>query len=323
VEVIQVFNTVKLAVFLVASPWVFLAFPSPAQTQATGLITGAVTDVHGAVVVGAEVSTENAATGERRSAMSDQTGTFVVAFLPPAEYHLSIAAPGFATATYNNVTVVGTSTTTLNVTLNIAPASMNIEVNDAPAMIQSLSPELAITLESPTLTALPLPTRNFLQLATLAPGVNMPVTDNRTVGRNSQNFSVNGARPSQNWFQINGVDANDNAAHDLQAVPIPAPETISEVTIRTSLYEASLSGSGGGNVQVTTQGGTNLFHGSAYEYFRNDALNANDPDLIAAGLGRPVLRNNIFGLTLGGPIRKTVCFYSSRVPGDRRDQRCK
>jgi hypothetical protein len=156
-----------------------------------------------------------------------------------------------------------------------------------------------------------------MQLAALAPGVSMPITDNRTVGRNTPNFSVNGARFSQNSLQINGVDASDNAAHDLGAVAIPAPESIREVVVQTSLYDASITGAGGGNVQVTTQSGTNLLHGNVYEYFRNDALNANDPDLNAVGEGRPVLRRNVFGATLGGPIRKNRAFFFLSYQGTR------
>jgi hypothetical protein len=192
-----------------------------------------------------------------------------------------------------------------------------VEVNDVPPVIQASSPELATTLDVRTLTSMPLPTRNFMQLVALAPGVTMPVTDNRTIGRNTPNFSVSGARFSQNSLQINGVDANDNAAHDLGAVAVPAPESIREVTVQTSMYDASITGAGGGSVQVTTQSGTNLLHGSVYEYFRNDALNANDPDLKAVGVARPALRQNICGATLGGPIRKNRAFFFLSYQGTR------
>src|SRR5215471_4003056 len=113
------------------------------------------------------------------------------------------------------------------------------------------------------------------------------------------------------------VDASDNAAHDLGAVAIPAPESIREVVVQTSMYDASITGAGGGSVQVTTQSGTNLLHGSVYEYFRNDALNANDPDLRAVGVARPVLRRNVFGATLGGPIRKNRAFFFLSYQGTR------
>jgi outer membrane receptor protein involved in Fe transport len=307
----------KLARAFMACQCVLCSLCAFAQVQTTGRIAGEVTDIHGAVIVGAAITAENAATGERRSTTTDQSGAFGIAFLTSAEYRLSITAQGFATATYNHVTVAGSATTTLNVKLEVAPANIQVEVNEAPPVIQSSSPELATNLDERTLTSVPLPTRNFLQLAALAPGVSMPLTDNRAVGRNTPNFSVNGARFSQNSLQINGVDASDNAAHDLGAVAIPAPESIREVVVQTSMYDASITGAGGGSVQVTTQSGTNLVHGSVYEYFRNDALNANDPDLKAVGDGRPVLRRNVFGATLGGPIRKNHAFYFLSYQGTR------
>ncbi|HEX8797327.1 MAG TPA: TonB-dependent receptor, partial [Terriglobales bacterium] len=278
---------------------------------------GQVNDIGGAVIVGASVIAENVATGERRSTTTSQSGAFDISFLPAADYCVSVAAPGFATVTYSRVTVAGTANTTLSVKLGVAPAAASVDVNDTPSVVQSTGPELATNLDTRTLTSMPLPTRNFLQLAALAPGVSTPVTDNRTVGRNTPNFSVNGARFSQNSLTINGVDATDNSAHDWGAVAIPAPESIREVVVQTSLYDASITGAGGGSVQVTTQSGTNVLHGSVYEYFRNDALNANDPDLKAAGLGRPVLRRNVFGATLGGPIRKNRIFYFLSYQGTR------
>ena len=246
-----------------------------------------VSDIGGAVIVGASITAENVATGERRSAATGQSSTFDISFLPAADYRLSVAAPGFASATYNHVTVTGTATSTINVMLEVALANVHVEVNDAPPVIQASSPELATTFDVRTLIGMPLSTRNFMQLATLAPGVSTPVTDNRAVGRNTPNFSVNGARFSQNSLQINGVDASDNAAHDLGEVAIPAPESIREVVVQTSLFDASISGAGGGSMHVTTQSGANVLHGNVYEYFRNDALNANDPDLKAARLAKP------------------------------------
>jgi len=307
----------QLARALVACLCVLCSICAFAQTQPTGRIAGLVTDTHGAVIVGAGITAENIATGERRSTATDQSGSFAISFLPPTEYRVSVTAPGFATAMHNHVTVAGSATTTLNVKLEVAPAAVHVEVNDAPPVVQTASAELATTLDVRTLTSVPLPTRNFMQLVALAPGVSMPITDNRTVGRNTPNFSVNGARFSQNSLQINGVDASDNAAHDLRAVAIPAPESIREVVVQTSLYDASITGAGGGNVQVTTQSGTNLLHGGVYEYFRNDALNANDPDLKAAGVARPVLRRNVFGATLGGPIRKNRAFFFLSYQGVR------
>src|SRR5205814_5888310 len=154
------------------------------------------------------------------------------------------------------------------------------------------------------------------QLTELIPGVSMPLIDNRTIGRNSTNFSINGARNSQNNLQINGIDANDISAHDFYSVAIPAPESINEVVVKTSMYDATVSGAGG-SVQLVTRSGTNSWHRSVYDYFRNTALNANDPNLKAVALGPPVLRRNVYGATLGGPIRKDIAFFFLSYQGTR------
>ncbi|PYS67579.1 MAG: hypothetical protein DMF73_19020, partial [Acidobacteria bacterium] len=129
------------------------------------------------------------------------------------------------------------------------------------------------------------------------------------MGRNSQSISVNGARTTQNGYQINGVDANNIASNNSLRLAVPAPETIQEFKVQTSLYDATFGRSGGGNVQAVTRSGANDFHGAAYEYFLNDALNANNPFLKAAGVKRPLLRRNFFGGLLGGPIKKDKAFF--------------
>jgi hypothetical protein len=307
----------KLAQGLSAYLCVVCSICASSQSQTSGRIVGQVSDIGGAVIIGASITAEHVGTGERRSTTTGQSGAFGISFLPAADYRVSVAAAGFATVTYSHVTVAGTANVILIVKLDVAPAATNVDVTDTPSVVQSTSPELSTNLDTHTLTSMPLSTRNSFQLVALAPGVSMPVTDNRTVGRNTPNFSVDGARFSQNSLQINGVDASDNAAHDLGAVAIPAPETIREVLVQTSLYDAFINGAGGGRVQVTTQSGTNMLHGSVYEYFRGDTLNANDPDLKAAGLARPVLRRNVFGVTLGGPIRKNRMFYFLSYQGTR------
>ena len=115
---------------------------------------------------------------------------------------------------------------------------------------------------------------------------------------------------TNNNFQINGVDANSMGTNSAPSLSIPAPETIQEFKVQTSLYDATFGRSGGGNIQAVTKSGTNEFHGTVYEYFRNDALNANNPFLKTAGVSRPALKRNIFGGALGGLSSKTNCFSS-------------
>src|SRR5262249_16245540 len=129
--------------------------------------------------------------------------------------------------------------------------------------------------------------------------------------------SVNGARSTQNNYQLNGVDANNIRNNNFQRIAVPAPETIQEFKVQTSLYDATFGRSGGGNIQAVTKSGANDFHGAAYEYFRNAAPNANNPFLKAAGVKRPVLTRNVFGGFLGGPIKRDKAFFFGSYQGTR------
>jgi hypothetical protein len=145
--------------------------------------------------------------------------------------------------------------------------------------------------------------------------VNLP--DNTALGRNSQFVSVNGARSTQNNFEINGIDANRLDQNTAEAGAVPAPETIQEFKVQTSLYDATFGRGAGGSVQAVTRSGTNEFHGAVYEYFRDDAFNANNPFLKAAGVERPVLRRNVFGGLLGGPVKTDRAFFFASYQGTR------
>lgn len=299
--------------------WLCVAFwcsTCLAQTLTTARIVGTVRDAQGAAIVHAKVVAVNAAGEEERSALTDEAGNYVLNSLPPATYHITITAEGFASARLNAVRADISDTVTVNAILKVAGVTSEVTVMDAPPLVQSGNAEIGISLDASTLSAEPLPTRNFLQLATLTPGVSMPLVNNSALGRNSPNFSVNGARTSQNNLQINGIDASDISAHDFANVPIPAPESIGELVVKTSMYDASVGGAGG-SVQVITKSGVNMVHGGIYEYFRNTALDANDPNLKSVGLGRPVLDQNIYGATLGGPIRKNRVFFFLSYQGTR------
>jgi len=164
---------------------------------------------------------------------------------------------------------------------------------------------------------LPLASRNFTQILTLSPGAATYLPDSTAVGRNTQAISVNGARVTQNFFQINGIDATTMGTNGVILVGVPAPETIEQFKVQTSLYDAHYGRSGGGNIQIVTRSGGNQVHGTAYEYFRNEALDANNPFLESSGQARPLLRRNVFGGVLGGPIRKDKAFLFISYQGAR------
>src|SRR2546425_9220903 len=287
------------AIFLLSS------VPAIAQTQTTGRIAGTVKDQNGAVIVSAEVTVINKATGDERKVTTDGEGNYAVLLLPPGTYRVKVTAPGFNQINQpplDTVQVFITETTQADAVLAVAGIIVDpVEVRFAP-LIQRDGPQLGRAVDSRAVSELPLATRNFTQILGLSPGTSMDLPDNTAVGRNSQNISVNGARTTQNNYQINGVDGNNIRNNNFQGITMPAPETIQEFKVQTSLYDATFGRSGGGNIQAVTRGGANDFHGAAYEYFRDDALNANNPFLKAAGVKRPVLKRNVFGGLLGGQI---------------------
>ncbi len=287
-----------------------------AQTQTTGRINGRITDQNGAVILGAHVTVDNDSTGEQRETTTNEDGDYSAAFLPPGRYRVSISATGFVILTLP-ARVAITETTKLDAVLTVAGPDIadNFATISAP-LLQTDGPQLGRVADARTVSELPLATRNFTQILGLAPGTSVYLPDNTVVGRNSQNVSVNGSRVTQNNFQINGIDANAGISRSV-GLANPAPETIQEFKVQTSLYDATFGRAGGGNIQVVTKSGTNELHGVAYEYFGADPLNANNPFLKAAGARRPVLKRNIFGGTLGGPIRRDKSFFFASYQGTR------
>jgi len=177
--------------------------------------------------------------------------------------------------------------------------------------------ELGSLVDAQAIADLPLASRNFTQILTLSPGAATYLPDSTAIGRNTQAISVDGARVTQNLFQVNGIDATTLGTNGAILVGVPAPETIEEFKVQTSLYDARFGRSGGANIQLVTKSGGNAFHGDAYEYFRNEGLNANNPFLKASGQARPLLRRNVFGGNAGGPIRKDKVFAFISYQGTR------
>src|ERR1043166_9178923 len=285
-----------------------------AQSPTTGRIAGTVKDERGARIVGAHVTITSNATAEQRKVVSDDQGNYSVSLLSPGTYLVKITANGFAPASFALVPVLITETTIADVEMVPAgPDTVSIEID---SLIQN-GPQLGRVVDTRAVSGLPLATRNFTQILALSPGTSVTLADNTALGRNSQNVSVNGARVTQNNFELNGIDANYIANNAAAFWAVPAPETIQEFRVQTSLYDASFGRGGGGNIQAVTRSGSNDFHGAAYEYFRNDALNANNPFLKAAGATRPALKRNVFGGMFGGPIRKDRSFFFVSYQGTR------
>jgi hypothetical protein len=294
---------------------VFGNFCAYAQSQTSARLTGTVRDPQGQVIPQAKILCLASATGESHSAETNEAGEFVLIALSPDAYEVTITTTGFAPSLYHGVSLSAGETISLNPVLQLAQDNTQITVNDALPLIQAENSELDVTLSVSSLTALPLSSRNSLQLLSVTPGASTALTNNSVLGRNSPEVSINGARVTQNHYQINGVDADNVSMHDLGDVAVPAPESIGELKVQSSLYDASVSGSGGSSIEVITKSGSNALHGSAYGYLRNEAFDANDPNLKAVGISRPVDRQNVWGAAIGGPIRKDRLFYFASYQG--------
>jgi hypothetical protein len=294
-----------------------------AQTVTTGAITGTVTDPSGAAIPGVTITASERATGATRTAETDASGSYRISLLPPGEYSLRFAAQGFKTLVPPTVKAVVTEIATLNVQLVLGEKRETVEVTSTAQLVQSQSATLGTVVEDRTITELPLSTRNYTQALTMSSGVIADVNNAAELGKGTQDVYVNGASNTSNNFQMDGTDANNfgsgRAANFLQqgGVPIPNPDAIQEFKVQTALFDAGYGRGTGANVEVVTKSGSNELHGSAFEFFRNDVLDANDFFLNENDQPRPAMKQNQFGGSLGGRIIKDRVFFFGSYEGTR------
>ncbi|SPF35634.1 conserved exported hypothetical protein [Candidatus Sulfopaludibacter sp. SbA4] len=293
-----------------------------AQTADTGAIGGTVTDPAGALVPQAEIKAANLATGESRTAITAQNGTYSVPLLPPGSYKVEVSKNGFRLLNYPSVRVVVAETETLNAQLEVGAVTESVTVADEAEQLQTASSSLGRVTSEEMVANLPLVTRNYTQIIGLNAGVATEVTNATALGRGSggeRSFSSAGGSQASNNYQMDGVVANDlqNSGDFSGGVAIPNPDTIQEFKVQTSQYDATYGRNVGANVNVITKGGSNTLHGSLFEYLRNEDLNANDFFFNRAGQPRGLLRENQFGGAVGGPIRKDKLFFFASYQGTR------
>jgi len=297
---------------------------SPAQNSGTGAITGIVSDPSGAAIPGASVSIMNLATGETRRVVSSGQGVYAVQLLLPGHYEVEVAKNGFGTSTFSNVAVNVTETTTLNAKLAVGSIKQTVSVDAAGQLLQTDSSTLGALVTGEMVQSLPLVTRNYTQIIGLSPGVSTNLTNAGALGRGDGGGSGSdssrtgivsaGTSWSDNNFQMNGVEINDlqGSGNFSGGIAVPNPDTIAEFKVQTSQYDASYGRNSGANVNLVTKSGSNQFHGAIFEFFRNEALNANDYFLNQQDQLRPILRQNQPGFTFGGPIKKSkLTFFTS------------
>ena len=261
------------------------------------------------------ISVISEGTGERRASTSAPNGIYLVALLLPGLYELEIAHSGFKTVKFTHLRITVAETLALNVRLEIGAVSERVTVL-ATEQLQTESSALGRVTGGEQVRALPLVTRNYSQIIALNPGVAAEVTDAAALGPGfsgpqGPGLVSNGGTIMDNNFQMNGVGINDlqSGGQFTGGIAIPNPDTIQEFKVQTSQYDATFGRNAGANVDVITKSGTREFHGALWEFLRNDLFNANSFFRNKTGQPRPVLKQNQFGLDLGGPIKREKLLF--------------
>jgi len=298
-----------------------LACALSAWSQATTSLRGTITDEQGAAIDTAAVLLQSAATGFRRSVLTDATGSYQILQVPPGSFTLTVEKPGFAVVNQKGVELQVNTPATLNLQMQVASLSESVNVEADVAKINSVDAAIGNAFNEAQVRQLPLITRNVVELLSLQPGV-------------TPTGEVLGARRDQNNVTLDGVDVNDNQTSGLEtsagnaptpgyniatnnvsrpagfnaALPVPL-DSVQEFRVTVGGQGANQGRSSGGQVSLVTKSGSNQFHGSAYEYHRNTITSANNWFNNRAGVKREQLIRNQFGASLGGRIVKDRVFF--------------
>ena len=301
------------------------------QTAATGALTGSLKDASGAVVPNATVTATSIDTGQARITATDADGTYKFGLLSPGDYKLKFVAPGFNTAEVPSVTITVTETAVLDQSLKIGEQTQQVEVRAEAEAVQTATSTVGTVINSQSITDLPLTSRNYTTLLGLSSGANAGVYNAANMGKGSQEISVNGSTSDQNDYSMDGASIVNIGARGLTGdfganpgISVVNPDAIQEFKIQTSLFDAGYGRNPGASVNVVTKSGTNQYHGSAFEFFRNTALNANDFFLKlspAPNNTRQVLNQNQFGGTFGGPMKNDKLFFFASYQETRHEER--
>jgi outer membrane receptor protein involved in Fe transport len=291
------------------------AFP---QSQATtGNIEGRVTDPNGAAVPTVTITATNQENGLTKSTNADEGGNYRINFLPPGKYRVTTTgAQGFAGADFGNVTVTVGGQTPLDIQLKLGTTTTMVDVAAEGQIVETTRTSVSSTVNERAIQNLPVNGRNFLDFATLTPGV---VRDPTRAG----DLAVGGQKGTFNSLQVDGADNNNTFFGQSFGRTGTRPpyqfseESVQEFQVNQNGFSAEFGRAGGAVINVVTKSGTNNWHGSAFEYFRDESLNSNTPILTARGAKRPKLQINQFGGTIGGPIKRDRAFVFAAFDGQR------
>ena len=314
---------------VVLAALVGFTLPSPLSAQVVGAtVSGTVVDSSGAKVPGADVTITNVGTQIAAHTATKSDGIFVVPNLTPGNYDISASARGFSTLVRKGVTLTVGQELILNLTLQVGSVNEQVTVTAEAPTVNLANATISGVVEQRTVQELPLNGRSWTDLAALQPGVHMsqdqpPITAGDRVKRGlGLELTISGARPQQNNYLLDGVNINDyaNAGPGSVLGGNLGTDAVAEFSVLTTNYSAEYGRTSGGVLTSTTKSGTNDFHGSAYEFFRNAALDADSFIDNANGNPKPPFRQNQFGASAGGPIKKDNTFIFGDYEGVRRAQ---
>jgi hypothetical protein len=290
-----------------------IAVPALAQRVAS-TIRGTVSDPTAAVIVGAKVTVKNEATGLTRTAETNTSGTFAFADLPIGTYTIEIEYPGFKSSVTRGVLLNVADVRQVQITLETGAITESVSVEVPAVSVKTIGGDVSSIITGAQVRELPLNGRNFLQLALLMPGVNaidnVNVKDKGLLG--GSDVSVSGGAVTSNLWTVDGANNNDVGSNRTILI-YPSLEAIEEFKIQRASYSAEFGQAAGGQINIITRGGSNEFHGSAFYFGRNDALNATNYFLEQADRPKDELSRHDFGWTFGGPIIKDkLHFFASQ-----------
>jgi hypothetical protein len=303
-----------------AMSFLLAVFPLSAQ-QDMGVVTGVITDSSGLPVPGARVVVTNTDTNESRAVDTSEAGAYTIGPLRIGRYEVSAEKPGFKKTLQQNIPLHAQDRVRVDLRLEVGQLAETVSVTSEAPLIQAETASLAKVVEQREIRALPLNGRNFQQLAWLSAGV-APATGSRD---RESGFNAHGQPITQNSFLIDGVDNNNNVMgmqdRKMQVV-VPSLDAVAEFKVQTSNYSAEFGRNSGAVMIVSIKSGTNQFHGTAYDYVRNNIFDSRDAfnyvDRTGDGKADPaVLRQNQFGATFGGPVVRNQTFFFASWEGRR------
>lgn len=279
--------------------------------QATGSLSGTVKDPNGALIQGASVTVKNNATNYTRNTTSNAEGRWLITLLPVGIYTVTYEKEGFKKGVSENIVVEASVERSVEAQLDVGETGAIVTITSDQPLVQAESATVTRQISGDEVIKVPTSTRSFTGLLASEAGVSSDISPVGVNGTGNISPSVNGTRTTSTSFFFNGIDATNitNNEGSLSDNISPAPETLQEIKLQTSLYDASTGRSGGGNFQLVTKSGGNQLNGSAYYYLQNKAFNSNEFFLEESGNEKPRADRVETGFTLGGPIVKDRAFF--------------